>query len=183
MDVEAQTGLRLFWGQKENNRKALERQYAEIWEQFGAGLSRLAASYEAQPPAREDLLQDIRMAIWLALPKFRSESSIRTFVFRIAHNRALAHVWKRRDAESIDELEIADTAGDPEQATIAKLDSERLQSAIRTLPDPMKQVITLALEDIPYREIAEILGTTENNVAVRLNRARGLLRQKLGEMQ
>lgn len=47
----------------------------------------------------------------------------------------------------------------------------------------MMQVMTLALEELPHKEIASILGTNENNVAVRLNRARALLRQKLGETE
>jgi RNA polymerase sigma-70 factor (ECF subfamily) len=160
----------------------LERQYAILWDEYGAGLMRLASSYEGRPQAREDLLQDIRLAIWMALPKFRSESSLRTFVFRIAHNRALAHAWKRKDFHTnLDDLDIPDQRANPEQTVMEAVETDRLQTAIRSLPVPMMQVITLALEEISHREIAEILGTTENNVAVRLNRARGLLRQKLGE--
>lgn len=186
MNAEVQRHLRLFWGRGDAARQAYEREYAEILRQYGAGLSRLTSSYESDLHAREDLMQDIRLAIWLALPKFRGSSSIRTFVFRIAHNRALAHVWRRRGAapsEHLDELEIAAKGDGPDGAAIGKLDSERLHAAIRSLPDPLKQVITLALEEISHREIAEILGTTENNVAVRLTRARGLLRQRLGGMQ
>jgi RNA polymerase sigma factor (sigma-70 family) len=129
---------------------------------------------------REDLLQDIRLAIWTALPRFRGEASTRTFVFRIAHNRALTHVWKRKRAGAQEETDVVDARADPESAAIKDANRAWLIDAIRTLPIPYRQVITLALEDLPQSEIAAILGISENNVAVRMNRARKLLKEKLG---
>jgi RNA polymerase sigma factor (sigma-70 family) len=159
----------------------LEAEYQRIWAEFGAGITRLASSYEWRIPAREDLLQDIRLAIWTALPRFRGEASPRTFVFRIAHNRALTHVWKRKRAGAHEEeTDVADARADPESAAIQDAGRARLIDAIRTLPIPYRQAITLALEDLLQSEIAAILGISENNVAVRMNRARKLLKEKLG---
>jgi len=180
VEIEGRSHMRLHIGREGTNRRALEHRYAELWAQFEASFVRLVNTYESVPQAREDLLQDIRVAIWMALPRFREESSLRTFAFRIAHNRALTHVWRRRPTEVLDDLEIPDNGNDPEAIAIGSIEQDRFNSAIRSLPVPMMQVITLTLEDIPQREIAEILGISENNVAVRLNRARGLLRQKLG---
>jgi RNA polymerase sigma factor (sigma-70 family) len=132
-------------------------------------------------PAREDLLQDIRLAIWTALPRFRSQSSLRTFVFRIAHNRALTHVWRRKAAGPVAEPEdVVDSRADPEVSAIQNANRSRLVEAIRGLPIPFRQVITLALEDLPHAEIAAVLGISENNVAVRMTRARKLLEEKMG---
>lgn len=167
----------------EPGRPDLERQYERLLEEFGAGIRRVVSSYESVPQEREDLLQDVRLAIWIALPRFRSESSLRTFVFRIVHNRALTYVWHRRRAgvpEDLDSVEIADTRVGPEGSVIQSSNRSRLLAAIQRLPIPMKQVITLALEEISNAEIAEILGITENHVAVRLTRARSLLRKQLG---
>jgi RNA polymerase sigma factor (sigma-70 family) len=158
----------------------LEAEYERIWAEFGAGIARLASSYEWRVHAREDLLQDIRLAIWTALPRFRGEASPRTFVFRIAHNRALTHVWKRKRADAQEETDMADARADPESAAIEDADRTRLIDAIRTMPIPYRQAVTLALEDLPQSEIATILGISENNVAVRMNRARKLLKEKLG---
>ncbi len=58
---------------------------------------------------------------------------------------------------------------------------DRLRSAIQRLPLAYRQVVMLMLEELSYLEIAEILGITESNVAVRLNRARKALKQALEE--
>lgn len=162
---------------------SLQEQYVQLLNELGAGLSRLAAAYEAVPQAREDLLQDIRVALWVALPRFRGEASLRTFVYRIAHNRALTHVWRRKQAgvhDPIEDVELTDERPDPEARAMERVSRDQLFEAIRALPLPSRQVITLALEDMSNREIGSVLGLTENNVAVRLSRARTLLRTRLG---
>ena len=165
-------------------REQLDQEYEQLWRDYGASLGRLASSYESDLHAREDLLQEIRLAIWIALPRFRGESSLRTFVFRIAHNRALTHVWRRKkSASSEDAEEAADTRAGPEVAAIENVTRSRLMQAIRQLPISFRQVITLSLEDLSHAEIAGVLGISENNVAVRMNRARKVLKEKLGEMR
>lgn len=163
-------------------RQKLERDYESIWREYGASLARLAASFEIQPDAREDLLQEIRLALWKALPGFRAECSLRTFVYRVAHNRALTHAWRRRtQPRAADELpEIRDPADSLESQAIRKADQESLTHAIRKLPLDYRQVMTMVLEELPQGEIAAVLGISENNVAVRLHRARKLLRRELG---
>ena len=160
----------------------LEREYEQLWRDHGASLGRLASSYELDAHAREDLLQEIRLAIWVALPRFRRESSLKTFLFRIAHNRALTHVWrKKRSMPPEESQEIVDTRVGPEAAAIQASNCSHLMEAIRQLPTAFRQVVTLSLEDLSHAEIASVLGISENNVAVRLNRGRKLLREKLGE--
>ena len=168
-------------GEMDEEREQLEREYEQVWRDHGASLARLASSYELNAHAREDLLQEIRLAIWVALPRFRQESSLRTFLFRIAHNRALTHVWRRkRNISSDDSEETVDTRNGPEAAAIQAVNCSHLMAAIRQLPLPFRQVITLSLEDLSHADIASVLGISENNVAVRMNRARKLLREKLG---
>lgn len=159
-----------------------EQKYEALWNEYGASLSRLIASYECLPDAREDLVQDIQLAIWSALPKFRGECSLRTFVYRIAHNRGLTHVWRRslRPQHGGDPAQVIDSTSNPERSAIQSADRLKLTTCIRQLPLPYRQVITMVLEDLPQSEIAAVLGITENNVAVRLNRARKLLRERLG---
>jgi RNA polymerase sigma-70 factor (ECF subfamily) len=162
-------------------RDQLEAEYERLWAEFGASLGRLASSYESRPHACEDLLQDIRLAIWTALPRFRGDASLRTFVFRIAHNRALTHVWQRKKAGQPEESEeVVDERENPEASAIQTANRLRLVEAIRGLPIPFRQVLTLALEDLTHAEIAAVLGISENNVAVRMNRARNLLKEILG---
>lgn len=159
------------------DRGALTAQYERIFHVYGAALVRLTASYESIPQAREDLLQEILLAIWRALPGFRGDCSEKTFAFRVAHNRCLTHVWRRGKSAGEAELpELPDPRKSPETMAIDNRRRETLLAAIRALPLNYRQVITLALEDLAPAEIAAVLGVTENNVAVRLNRARNALR-------
>src|ERR1700721_2676354 len=95
-------------------RHELEAQFDRILSEHGAAISRLAFGYETVAGVREELVQDIALAIWQALPHFRGECSERTFVYRIAHNRALSHVWKRRPPhQPLEEIEESDQPIDP----------------------------------------------------------------------
>ena len=161
--------------------KALEESYDRILREHGPALRRVAAIYEADPARREDLFQDVCLALWQALPRFRGDCSERTFAFRIAHNRGLSHGWKSRGRTAdLDEAEeIPDTRRDPEIELCDRDRRERLRDAVRRLPAGARQVVALSLEGLSHREIGEVLGLTENNVAVRLTRARKLLREIL----
>jgi RNA polymerase sigma-70 factor (ECF subfamily) len=160
----------------------LETQYDRILRDHGPALRRVAAAYEADPSRREDLFQEVCLALWQALPRFREEASERTFAFRIAHNRGLTHGWRARGSVTadLDEAEeMADPRLDPESELHEGERRDRLRDAVRRLPLTARQVVVLSLEGLSQREIGDVLGITENNVAVRLTRARKLLRQAL----
>jgi RNA polymerase sigma factor (sigma-70 family) len=163
-------------------RAELEQRFTEILSAYGPALGRLASSYARGSGEHEDLLQEIAIAIWRALPTFRGECSERTFIYRIAHNRALTHLARRGPAtESVDEgAAYADALANPEQLLSAAQRRQRLLAAIRRLPVAYAQVVTLTLEELSYAEIAAVLGISESNVGARLSRARALLRQDLG---
>lgn len=121
------------------------------------------------------------MALWRALPSFRGDCSERTFVFRIAHNRCITHLSKRRVNVSLDEAEIdvEDPSANAEAGLSEEQERQRLLAAIRELPAIHREVLVLALEGMSYREIAEVVGIGESNVGVRLNRARDRLKELL----
>ena len=152
-----------------------ENRLQQVLVDYGPLLSRLAASYEADPALREDLLQDMTFSIWKALPTFRDQSSLKTFVARVAHNRAVDHVIKRQrlaDRHSLPE--------DPSRLS-APLETqfpERLDlaSAIRNLPLGHRQCMELMLEGFSHAEIGETLGLEENTIAQRLSRGRKQLK-------
>lgn len=160
-----------------------DRELERVLAAHAAALARLAASYESRPALREELLQDIAFALWRALPSFRRESSEKTFVMRIATNRALSHLAARPPAaETLDTAgEIADTMPRPDELAARMQAASRLQNAVRNLPLPLRQVLVLAFEGFAHEEIAEVLGLSAGNVAVRLHRGKSLLRHALGE--
>ena len=145
----------------------------------GPTLSRLAASYTRSAAEREDLLQDVALALHLALPSFRGDASERTFVLRVAHNRAITFAASRGAALDIADHEdavIASSGKNPALRFERAERGQRLLAAVRALPLPHRQVMTMLLEGLCHREIADVLGVTENVVAVRANRARGALK-------
>lgn len=148
----------------------------------GASISRTARSYAKTTHERQDLEQDIALAIWRALPSFREECAERTFVLRIAHNQALSLLTRRRARPP--------TADIPEDAPADELDPEALAGlsqrmravfqAIHRLPVSHRQVLVLSLEGLVHEEIGDVMGISPGNVAVRVNRARAELRKLLG---
>lgn len=146
----------------------------------GDAIARLAWGYVDTAADHDDLVQEILVALWRGLPRFRGEASVWTFVFRVAHNRAVSFAAQRRQHEPLASAEhVADARPAPD--TIAERNSahERLVHAVRRLPDLQRQAVMLHLEGASVPEIAAVQGTTENNVSVRLTRARQTLRALL----
>jgi RNA polymerase sigma-70 factor (ECF subfamily) len=156
-------------------------EFDQIIEQYGPSIARLAGSFEADPALREDLIQEIGLAIWTSLNNYSGSGSLKSFVLRIAHNKSIDHVAKEAAKNKhTDSLE-----GNLEQKwsieSDIQLNQEQLLliTAVRQMPVPLKEAITLLLEDMSYKEIAVILGTTVGNVGVRINRAKEWLREAL----
>jgi RNA polymerase sigma factor (sigma-70 family) len=157
--------------------------FDQIARDHGAMIKRIAASYEAEAALAEELVQEIYFALWRALPVFRGDSSVRTFVARIATNRAITHV--ARELKSPPTLELSEqipAPGDgPESHAITASRQAWLIAAVRRLPLAYRQTVTLALEGLTAKETADVLGLTPNAVAIRLSRAKDLLRKHTGD--
>ncbi len=159
------------------------QRFERVVREYGAALARLAAAYAPDRADRDDLSQEILLAIWRALPRFRGESSERTFVFRVAHNRGITYRSRRRRHPPLpeEEGEVPDAGPDPAALLERARRHERLVAAVSRLPEPQRLTVLLHLEGLTHREIAGVQGTTEDNVAVRLARARKALRMLLDE--
>ena len=158
--------------------------WLRLMEQYRGALGRLAQSYEFDAGAREDLLQEIGLGIWKAIPAFRGEASERTWLYRIAHNVAITATVKRRRRESREVAPEQARDGPPAGATAERhlLEDERrgmLLAAVRGLPPPDRQITLLHLEGLTGAEIAEVAGLAEGAVATRLTRIREKLRKAI----
>lgn len=159
----------------------VQKTFDRVEKEFGPLIRRIAVSYEADSGSAEELIQDIYFALWLALASFRGQSSLRTFVVRVATNRAISHV--RRSVRSPPTVELSENlpAGEstPEHHAIAEDQQTRLIEAVQALPLSLRQVALLTLEGLAGAEISDVLGISTNAVAIRLSRAKDLLRHKL----
>lgn len=155
--------------------------FVDIARAHGALIARIARSYEANAALAEELAQDIYLSVWQALPSFRGDASVRTFVARIAHNRAISHVARQARAPRLVELDEGLPAGAPSpEEAVAHADLRaKLEAAVQRLPLNQKVVVTLALEGFQAEEIAAVLGLNVSAATVRLHRAKAALQQLL----
>lgn len=125
---------------------------------------------------RHDLMQEIMIGLWRAVPAFRGDSQPSTFIYRVAHNTAL--LWHRGVRKHRQHVAVAGDidwmvrpeAGRSRSDTPARL--EAVYTALHSLPAVDRSLVLLSLDGLSYHEIAEIHGLSESNVGARLTRAR-----------
>lgn len=160
-----------------------QSEFDQLLREHEAMVGRICASYESNRELARELVQDAWFAIWRAMPSRRGESSVKTFVARVAQFRAISHVAKHSrlpDHEPVPAT-LLDSGDLPEVQVIASDQRNRLQVAVRELPLTYREPAVLTLEGLTPAEISAAIGITPELVAVRLSRARALLRKLLGE--
>ena len=143
-------------------------QFTELMEAYANPIRRLCAAYADNAADREDLSQDIFFAVWRALPGFRGDASVRTWLYRIAHNVALT--WRTRDRRR----QSRERPLDQETAGCTQMDLRRLalKRAIAGMSPGDRTLTLLWLEGLSGAEIEEVTGVKSATVAVRLSRIR-----------
>ncbi|MEO7413501.1 MAG: sigma-70 family RNA polymerase sigma factor [Opitutaceae bacterium] len=151
------------------------------WIREHAAVLHHVANGFAEGADRQDLLQELLLAVWRAVPAFRAGAAPSTFIYRVAHNAALT--WKRTQRNYQKRVDRFETLSVSEQAPVnSKSERERetldlLYGHIRALPPVDRSLILLHLDGVSYAEMADMHGLTESNVGARLTR----LKQKLSD--
>ena len=158
--------------------------FVRLIRQFEPALRRLASAYVDRDGDREDLFQEIALALWQAIPSFRKESSERTWLYRIAHNVAISFSAKiyrtgRREESLPDELDHPSPAADAEDGLLREEKRRALVDSIRHLSATDRQIILLHFEGLSYLEIEDVSGLSEAAIATRLSRIRAKLKEKI----
>src|SRR5262245_22799117 len=111
---------------------------------------RLSSAYAASAADRDDLFQEICLAIWRALPRFRGDCSLRTFIYRIGHNRGLTfRARSRQPLASLDEVAEPEAPDPPPDELLdERTRAEALLDAVRRLPTLQREAIVLHLEGL-----------------------------------
>jgi RNA polymerase sigma-70 factor (ECF subfamily) len=156
--------------------------YAEAAAMFGSALQRLARAYEPDADQRLDLLQEIHVALWRSFASFEGGCSLRTWVYRVAHNVAISQVIRQRSKAhtlvGLDELEAMPAAVDHEQVLDDRRALDRMMALIHQLDPLDRQVMLLYLEGLDAASIGEIIGISAGNVATKVHRVKKVLAQR-----
>jgi RNA polymerase sigma-70 factor (ECF subfamily) len=156
-----------------------ERLYREVAAEYGGALERLTRAYERDPDKRRDLLQEIHIALWRSLARFEGTCSMRTWVYRVAHNVATSHVLRPKARMpifvTIDDVDSMPVSSDGEAQIDRQRSLDRLHALIRELRPVDRQVMVLYLEEMDAAAIAEITGLSAGGVATRIHRIKHLL--------
>ena len=140
-------------------------------------IGKVCRMYHSNDDDIQDLQQEILVQLWRGFPRFRGESKISTWIYRVALNTAISDFRRAKVIpykQSIGERELR--LAEPEEST-DKEDLEILYRVIEQLSGIEKAITLFYLEDTPYDEIAEIIGITRNNLRVKMFRIKEKLRK------
>ena len=145
--------------------------FKEIYEAYWEKVFRLCMGFVNNSEWAKDIAQDTFVAVWQNLSGFRQESSVGTWIFRIATNQCL------RQIELAKRLPKADLQNDPKAESSSDIEAQTafLYQCIASLPEMDCIIISLELEDVKQAEIADITGISEGNVRVKIHRIKDKL--------
>lgn len=160
-----------------------DEHYARAAAEFGPALVRLARGYERNADRQRDLLQDIHFALWRSFETYQGLSSLRTWVYRVAHNTAATHVLKDRRARTSHWVDLDQAVNAPDPTTLGDTRAQpdalaRLLDLIHQLKPPDRQVMLLYLDGLDAKETGEITGLSPGAIATRIHRAKTLLARR-----
>ncbi|WP_369013135.1 RNA polymerase sigma factor [Flavobacterium anhuiense] len=152
-------------------------EFEQIYKTYWDRIFRLCMGFVNDYDAAQDLAQETFIIVWQKLETFRNESSIGTWIFRIASNNCLRQIEKqKRFPKSELPIHLSE-----EKLTSIEPQIQFLYKCIAELPETDRIIISLELEDIKQNEIAKIVGLSEANVRVKIHRIKEKLTQKFKE--
>lgn len=152
-------------------------EFEKIYKTYWQKIFRLCLAYTNDYSYAQDICQETFIKVWEQLPKFRNEASIDTWIYRIASNNCLRQIEKNK---KLTFTELPLNLKDEKQQSIEP-QIQLLYQFISELEETNRIIISLELEDIKQKEIAEILGLSEANVRVKIHRIKNKLTQKFKE--
>ena len=162
---------------QDNDQKSL---FMNWLDEHSSSIVKVARAYTLTSEECQDLAQEILLQAWRSLPKFEGKASAATWFYRVALHTAMN--WHRKDKPRRSRqqplLEVQVSAPDDAEQSQHRDTVEQLYKAIHQLPKTDAALVLLYLDELSYREIAEVLGISAGNVGVKLNRAK----KALGEL-
>ena len=157
--------------------KKLENKFTEVLEESKESIFRVCSVYSNNHDDAKDLFQEVLLNIWKSLPSFKDNSNISTWVYRISLNiclRAKTKDNKKNELiQNIDGVILQNFEESFDSENSNKISS--LYKCLKKLDKSDKSIILLYLEDLPYKDISEITGLSENHIAVKMKRIKSKL--------
>ena len=151
--------------------------FEEIYETYWQKIFRLCMGYVNDAELARDLAQETFIIVWQQFPKFRNESAIGTWIFRIASNHCLKQIEKEKKFAKSD---LPVNLEEKKQESIEP-QIQLLYQFISELPEAERIIISLELEEVKQAEIAHIVGLSESNIRVKIHRIKEKLTKKFKE--
>lgn len=153
----------------------MENEFISLINKHKAILHKICNSYFYRNPYKEDYFQEMLIRAWKSFPNFKNKSAFSTWLYRVSLNTAIDIIRKQNLYPIHDDLTKMEF-NIPERESYPEPDmKDLLYRAINLLSDVEKAIILLYLEEYSYKEIAEIIGITESNIGVKLNRIKNQL--------
>jgi RNA polymerase sigma-70 factor (ECF subfamily) len=154
--------------------------YQQAVAAFGREIARFVAGYERDLAKRQDVLQEVHLALWQSMAGFREQCSLRTWVYRVAHNVGATHVQRslrsvERNSIELDAIELHADEGADMVLTDRRLDLERVMALVHRLAALDREIMLLYLEGMDAAGISDITGLSARNVATKIHRIKLLL--------
>jgi RNA polymerase sigma-70 factor, ECF subfamily len=156
----------------------------EYWRQaaaeYGAALERLAWAYEADPDRRRDLVQEIHLALWRSFATFDARCSLRTWIYRVAHNVATSYVIREKKRNvlvfrTLEEIEEQQCPQNVEESADRHQVLARILALVQRLEFLDRQLILSYLEGLDAESMSQITGLSAANVWTRIHRIKNVL--------
>jgi RNA polymerase sigma-70 factor, ECF subfamily len=153
----------------------VEKEFIELINKHQGILHKICNIYFYRNPNKEDYYQEILIRLWKAYPSFRNQSAFSTWLYRVAINTAIDLVRKQNLQPRYTNLSKIEYNIPEHELYIESDKKDILYQAINHLSDVEKAIVILYLEDYSYKEIAEIIGISESNTGVKINRIKSQL--------
>jgi len=157
-----------------------QQRFTEWTREHGAILHHVVNGFAAGAD-RHDLMQEVLLAVWKAIPAFRGQAKPTTYLYRVSHNAALLWIRTEKNYRRRVEQFGAEPAAGSDANADALVDERlgKIYAAIHQLKPVERSLMLLSLDGLSYREMAEVLGLSESNIGVKLNRIKNQLTQTL----
>lgn len=143
--------------------------FKEIFDSNSTKIYHLCLGYSGDEDTANDLMQETFIKVWQNLDKFRNQSQISTWIYRIAVNTCLSYlrVEKRKNNDPLNSEHIENLA---EETSNKQEQISQLYKSISHLEENERMIITMVLDDLPYSQIADVFDISEGNLRVRIHR-------------